>query len=162
MWDEQYENYELNQRTGWRTFLKTYFACTMRLTQEAEGDKREPQRSFTQPPLDRELLMVLEQMSAGLLTGIEQLAGKIGPRDPLGNGQKTGGGDPAGGGSDSVVIKNYPHFTGLQLRGLNGKGNHRARTGKSGFVMSASGSVLLAVGSQTKTEITTRSGDSDT
>ena len=162
MWDEQYENYELNQRTGWRTFLKTYFACTMRLTQEAEGDKREPQPSFTQPPLDRELLMVLEQMSAGLLTGIEQLAGKIGPRDPLGNGQKTGGGDPAGGGSDSVVIKNYPHFTGLQLRGLNGKGNHGARTGKSGFVMSASGSVLLAVGSQTKTEITTRSGDSDT
>jgi hypothetical protein len=148
MWDEQYENYELNQRTGWRNFLKTYFGETMRLTQEAEHDRREPSKSLTQPNLDRDLLRLLERMSAGLLSGIEQLAGKTGPRDPLGGGPKTGGGDPAGGGSECVIIKNYPHFTGLQISGLNGKGNHRGRSGRSDFMLSASGLLFEGITNQ--------------
>jgi hypothetical protein len=149
MWDQQYEGYELNQRTGWRTFLKTYFADTMRLTQEAEHDTREPPKSLTQPNLDGQLLKLLEQMSAGLLSGIEQLAGKVGPRDPLG-GPKTGAGDPAGGGSDCVTIKNYPHFTGLQFRGLNGNGKHRAGTRKSDFMLAGSGALLDGLTTQMK------------
>lgn len=150
MWEQQYESYELNQRTGWRGFLETYFTETMRLTQEAERDRREPKtKSLTQPNLDRDLLRLLERMSAGLFSGIEQLAGKIGPRDPLG-GQKTGGGDPTGGGSDCITIKNYPHFTGLQISGLNGNGHQRARNGRSGFVPAASRPFLLGIASQMK------------
>jgi hypothetical protein len=146
MWDEQYENYELNQRTGWRSFLKTYFAETMRLTQEAERDEREP-KGLTQPNLDRSLLGLLERMSSGLLSGIEQLAGKTGPRDPLGD-RKTGGGDPTGGGSECVVIKNYPHFTGLQISGLNGKGKRRAAKGEPDFMLSASRLLFQGITSQ--------------
>jgi hypothetical protein len=147
MWDQQYESYELNRRTGWKNFLETYFADTMRLTQEAERDRREPSKSLTQPDLDRELLRLLERMSAGMFSGIEQLAGKTGPRDPLG-GPKTGGGDPAGGGSDCLTIKNYPHFTGLQISGLNGKGNKRARKDRSCIVPATTDSFVFGITSQ--------------
>ena len=157
MWDKQYEYYELNQRTGWRSFLKTYFDETMRLTQQDEDDRREP-RSKTLPSLDRSLLALLERMSAGVLTGIEQLAGKIGPGDPLGDKPiKTGAGDPTGGSSGCVVIKNYPHFTGLQIRGLNGKAHSRGHKAKLRFLGAASGSLLKALTDQMKPN-----GDSDT
>jgi hypothetical protein len=118
----------------------------MRLTQEAERDEREP-RGLTQPNLDRSLLGLLERMSSGLLSGIEQLAGKTGPRDPLGD-RKTGGGDPTGGGSECVVIKNYPHFTGLQISGLNGKGKRRAAKGEPDFMLSASRLLFQGITSQ--------------
>ncbi len=147
MWNEQYENYELSQRTGWRNFLKTYFADTMRLTQEAEHDTHEP-KAVTQPNLDRHLLGLLEQMSAGLLSGIEQLADKTGPRDPLGIPQKAGGGDPTGGSSDCVTIKNYPHFTGLQITGLNGKGKRRRGDRRSTFMLPASAPFLDGIATQ--------------
>ena len=164
MWDKQYEYYELNQRTGWRSFLKTYFDETMRDTQHDEHDRRES-RSKTIPREDKALLALLERMSAGVLSGIEQLAGKTGAGDPLGDKPiKTGAGDPTGGSSGCVVIKNYPHFTGLQLRGLNGKAKSRGhkaksrgRNGKLKFLGAASGSLLKGLTEQ----MTPPNGDSD-
>jgi cysteine peptidase C11 family protein len=159
MWDEQYEHYELNQRTGWRSFLKIYFDKTMRETQRDEIELDERERHIRSlEPLSTELLGLLERMSAGVLSGIEQLAGKTGAGDPLGDKPiKTGAGDPTGGGSGCVVIKNYPHFTGLKARGLNGKATSRGRTGKPEILAAASGSLLNYVTNQMM-----QNGDSDT
>jgi cysteine peptidase C11 family protein len=142
MWDKQYEYYILNKRTGWKNFLETYFDETMRKTQQDERDTREP-KIQSLAGMNVELLGLLERMSAGILTGIEQLAGKIGARDPLGDKPiKTGAGDPAGGSSDCVVIKNYPHFTGLRTSGLNGNGKCRQRKTKAEILTPASGSLI--------------------
>ena len=147
MWDQQYEQYELNQRTGWRNFLKTYFDVTMRQTQQDEHDRREP-KIQSLANLDRKLLGLLERMSAGVLSGIEQLASKTGPRDPLDKPSKTGGGDPAGMSSDSVVIKNYPHFTGLQASRLNGNAKSGRRKRKPEILAAASGEVMKGLTAQ--------------
>ena len=154
MWDTQYEYYKLNKRTGWKKFLETYFDETMRQTQQDENDGREP-RVKSLPTLDQQLLLVLERTTAGVLSGIEQLAGKTGARDPLDK-PKTGGGDPAGGSLDCVVIKNFPHFTGLQTSGLNGKSKSQRRKRKSETLAPASRSLMKHL-----TEQMTRDNDLD-
>jgi hypothetical protein len=108
MWDREYEQYELSQRTGWREFLKKYFNETMRCTQAEEKDPLD-QRWQRRPNLDRDLLEILESVATRVFSEEGQL-GRGGPLDPLGGG-KGGGLDPAGGGCDCGSIKNYPPVT---------------------------------------------------
>jgi hypothetical protein len=112
----------------------------MRLTQDAEKDKRD-KPSSKEPNLDRQLLLLLEHMAARVFTDAEQL--KAGARDPLGPG-KAGGMDPAGGGCDCVSIKNYPPITSGHPSQMNGAS--KARKGPS--VPLASVSVLGGIRDQ--------------
>ena len=153
MWDRQYESYKLHKQTHWKDFLETYFDETMRMTQQDERDVREPRVQSLQN-MDQRLLGLLERMSSGVLSGIEQL--KIGARDPLGGGSKIGGGDPTGANSESVVIKNYPHFTGLRTSGLNTTTKTRVRNVKSEILAPASGELIKRL-----TEQMLPNGDSD-
>ncbi len=107
MWDEEYERYELSDRTKWRDFLKTYFTNTMRQTKEKECDERELELRDIREGLDGKLLGLIEHMASEAFADAEQLA-KGGARDPLGEPRKGGATDPTGGGCECNSIKNHP------------------------------------------------------
>ncbi len=112
MWEEQYEDYRLNEKTKWREFLEVYFKQTMRKTRAeelgAKGKPRVPQHS-TEINTDN-LLALIGQIGSQVFTSDGSLA-KPGPDSPMGS---KGPDDPFGAANCSCPsIKNYPPFTSV-------------------------------------------------
>jgi hypothetical protein len=118
MWETEYEEYRLNEKTHWRKFLDVYFKKTMRKTRAEElGDKgnpRLPERSQAKretgsPNLDtNKLLALIGQIGAHVFANDGSLE-KPGPDAPMGS---RGPDDPAGAANCTCpTIKNYPSFT---------------------------------------------------
>src|ERR1044072_6127583 len=113
MWEEQYDEYRLNEKTNWREFLDVYFTQTRRQTRAEElGDKGKPKAPEKMgDPADREnLLELMGQIGAHVFAGDGSLSkSKPGPDSPMG---RRGPDDPFGAGDcNCPSIKNYPPFT---------------------------------------------------
>ncbi len=104
-WKHEYRKFKFNEATNWHRFLKHYFDKTLREPQEDEGDTLD-HRSLPHT-LDRTMLDLLEDIStASLFNDDGQL--KVGSKDPLGPGSKSGSVDPTGDDCDCGSIKNHP------------------------------------------------------
>jgi hypothetical protein len=118
MWEQEYEDYRLNEKTHWRKFLDVYFKQTMRATREKELEKIGRQGKPTLPERSQakretgsdkldtdQLLALIGQIGAHVFAGDGSLA-KPGPDAPMGS---RGPDDPAGASSCTCpTIKNYP------------------------------------------------------
>lgn len=118
MWEQEYEEYRLNEKTHWRKFLDVYFKQTMRATREKELEKIGRQGKPTLPERSQakretgsdklgtdQLLALIGQIGAHVFAGDGSLA-KPGPDAPMGS---RGPDDPAGASSCTCpTIKNYP------------------------------------------------------
>jgi len=118
MWETEYEEYRLNEKTRWRKFLDVYFKMTMRKTREDElGEKGKPRlpegsdakRQTGSDNLDtNQLLALIGQIGAHVFAGDGSLS-KPGPDAPMGS---RGPDDPAGASNCTCpTIKNYPSYT---------------------------------------------------
>jgi len=107
MWENLYKKFAFNKldRQNWRSFLKLYFAETMR---EPAGDEENDVEPKSKPhTLDTNLLDLLQRMAMQVFNDDGQL-GTAGSKDPLGT---AGSRDPQGDDCDCPSIKNYPSIT---------------------------------------------------